>query len=229
MLPLDHVAIWCQDLFRTTFRLSQESGIGNRDGGFLPGLGLGQKVMPLGKDAYLEIESIVDYTRVLDPTEPIRQFMRQTRDGDCFAGWSLRSDSLDVIEVFAKHRGVHLAQGVPGGKVRMDGYTKTSVHAPSTYETWLSGMPNIYYVPDLQHHSSRLPVDAGTGRTQPTGVLALEIGGSENDLATWFGDICSPGNLPIELSYNGGPPGLYALQVGTQDGVHEIRLKPIAH
>src|SRR6218665_2292440 len=93
MIALDHIAIWSDNLYRTTIDLSESTGIGSTDGGYFPGLGLGQKLLSLGGSVYLEIESIVDHRMIADGAPLARELARQTAGGDCFAGFCLRSDS----------------------------------------------------------------------------------------------------------------------------------------
>src|SRR6476660_434553 len=97
MITLDHIAVWSDNLYRTTVELSRETGIGSSDGGYFPGLGLGQKIMSLGNHVYIEVESIVDHRMITDRGPMALELERQTQAGDCFAGLCLRSDSMDEI------------------------------------------------------------------------------------------------------------------------------------
>ncbi|MFI0467215.1 VOC family protein [Saccharopolyspora sp. 5N102] len=229
MISLDHIAVWSDNLYRTTIDLSRATGLGSADGGYFPGLGLGQKLLSLGDYVYIEVESIVDHRMIAERAPMALELERQSANGDCFAGLCLRSDNLDEIAEFARHRGIAPAENIAGGKVRMvpaQG-SAPSVHAPDFWNSWRLGKPNIYYVPDLTNHSSLLPVQPGTGDVRGTGVISIEIGGTEPDLRAWLGDVVKPAELGIEIVYNGGPDGLYAITFDSTDGPRTIRLNPI--
>ncbi|MEV0056359.1 VOC family protein [Saccharopolyspora shandongensis] len=229
MISLDHIAVWSDNLYRTTVDLSRATGLGSADGGYFPGLGLGQKLLSLGDYVYIEVESIVDHRMIAERAPMALELERQSANGDCFAGLCLRSDNLDEIAEFARHRGIAPSENIAGGKVRMvpaQG-SAPSVHAPDFWNSWRLGKPNIYYVPDLANHSSLLPPQPGTGDVRGTGVISIEIGGTEPDLRAWLGDVVKPAELGIEIVYNGGPDGLYAVTFDSTAGPRTIRLNPI--
>jgi hypothetical protein len=229
VITLDHIAVWSDNLYRTTVELSRETGIGSSDGGYFPGLGLGQKIISLGNYVYIEVESIVDHRMITDRAPMALELERQTASGDCFAGLCLRTDSLDEIHEFAKAHGIAPMEGISGGKVAMvPAADKPSIpHAPDFWNSWRLGKPNIYYVPDLGRHSSLAPVQVGTGDHKGGGVTSIELGGSEADLQKWLGDVASTKELGTEITYNGGPDGLYAVTFDSSAGPQTIRLKPI--
>ncbi|MCE0764094.1 VOC family protein [Pseudonocardia kujensis] len=228
MIALDHIAIWSNNLFDTTYRISQGTGIGNCDGGFFPGLGFGQKVISLGGDVYIEVESMADHQQVLDRSRTSIEMERQIAHGDCFAAWCLRSDDIGEMNAFSRHFGKPLTEGIPGGKFRMSGESSAKTrHIPVFWESWFIGMPNIYYVPDLSSHSSRLPPQEGTGKVVAQGVTAIEIGGSEDDLKRWLGDVCDPRQFSFDIGYNNKDHGLYEVFFDTDDGPKSIRLNPV--
>lgn len=228
MIALDHIAIWSDNLYRTTIELSRMTGIGSADGGYFPGLGLGQKIISLGGGVYLEIESIVDHTMIAERKPLALELERQTAAGDCFAGLCLRSDDLDEIARFAAHRGVEVATEIAGGKEVMVPRQKRgkAAHAPDFLGSWLLGKPNIYYVADLDTHSSTLPAQPGTGDVRGLGVTSLELGGDEASLREWLGDI-DPAELGIDIQFNGLADGLYAVGFDSTAGPQAIRLTPI--
>ncbi|MGY6651538.1 VOC family protein [Amycolatopsis sp. TRM77291] len=229
MIRLDHIAVWSDNLYRTTADLSRATGLGSADGGYFPGLGLGQKVLSLGGYVYIEVESIVEHRMITRRSPMALELERQTANGDCFAGLCLRSDDLDEIAAFARHHGIAPTEDIDGGKVRMvpaQG-TAPSVHAPDFRNSWRLGKPNIYHVPDLTAHSSLLPCQPGTGDVRGTGVVSIEIGGTEAGLRSWLGEVAEPTDLGVEITYNGGPDGLYAVAFDSTDGPRTIRLDPI--
>ncbi|SDY63165.1 VOC family protein [Herbiconiux ginsengi] len=228
MIALDHIAIWSGNLYRTTIELSRLTGIGSADGGYFPGLGLGQKIISLGGGVYLEIESIVDHRMILERDPVALELERQTDSGDCFAGLCLRSDELTEIEAFAAHRGVEVSAEIAGGKALMVPGQKRgrAAHAPDFLNSWLKGKPNIYYVEGLENHSSILPPQPGTGDVVGLGVTSIELGGSEASLRSWLGEL-DPAELGLDIRYNGLADGLYAVGFDSTAGPQEIRLPPI--
>lgn len=229
MISIDHIAVWSDNLYRTTADLSRATGLGSADGGYFPALGLGQKLLSLGGHVYLEVESIVDHRMIAERAPMALELERQTANGDCFAGLCLRSDDLDEVAEFARHRGITPTADIAGGKVRMvpaQG-SAPSVHAPDFRNAWLLGKPNLYHVPDLANHSSLLAPQPGTGDVRGTGLTAIELGGTEAELKDWLGDVVAPADLGVDIAYNGGPDGLYAVTFGTTDGPRTLRLNPI--
>jgi hypothetical protein len=231
LISLDHIAVWSDNLYRATAGLSRATGLGSADGGYFPGLGLGQKLLSLGGYVYLEVESIVEHRMIAERAPLALELERQTAGGDCFAGLCLRSDDLDEVAEFARHHGITPSGDIDGGKVRMvpaQG-SAPSVHAPDFRNSWLRGKPNLYHVPDLANHSSLLAPQPGTGDVRGTGVTAIELGGTEEGLKAWLGAVAAPADLGVDIAYNGGPDGLYAVTFDTTDGPRTVRLNPITH
>ena len=228
MIALDHIAIWSENLYRTTIELSRLTGIGSADGGYFPGLGLGQKIISLGGGVYLEIESIVDHRKIVDRDPVAVAVERQTAAGHCFAGLCFRSDDLAEIEAFAAHRGVSVSSEIAGGKALMVPGQKRgkAAHAPDFLNSWLLGKPNIYLVDDLAHHSSVLAVQPGTGDVIGLGVTSLELGGTEESFREWFGDL-DPREPGVDIRFNGLADGLYAVGFDSTAGPQEIRMSPV--
>lgn len=228
MIALDHIAIWSRNLYRTTIDLSRLTGIGSADGGYFPGLGLGQKIISLGGGVYLEIESIVDHSMIAEGHPVAREVERRTAGGDCFAGLCLRSDDLAEIEAFALHRGVEVAAEIAGGKELMVPRQKRgkAAHAPDFLHSWLLGRPNVYLVESLDHHSSVIATQPGTGDVVGLGVTSLELGGTEAGLRAWLGDL-DPDALGVDLVFNGRADGLYAVGFDSTAGPQTIRLAPL--
>ncbi|MBQ3358887.1 MAG: VOC family protein [Microbacterium sp.] len=228
MIALDHIAIWSDNLYKTTIDLSEQTGIGSTDGGYFPDLGLGQKLISLGPGAYIEVESIVDHRMIADGDPLAVEVQRQTFGGACFAGLCLRSDDISEIEAFAAHVGVPVSGEIAGGKRPVDRSIKrkSAVHAPDFRNAWLVGKPNVYLVENLSAHPSTLLPQPGSGDVLGEGITAIEIGGTEAELRAWLGPL-NPDDLGITIHYNGGPDGLYAVSFASSAGPQTIRLNPI--
>jgi hypothetical protein len=231
MIFLDHIAVWSDNLYRTTMELNRETGIGVADGGWFPALGIGQKVISLGGGVYIEVESIVDHAMIARRDPMALMFEKQFAKGDCFSGLCFGTDSLDDLETFAAHRGIAVSPAIKGGKepaVLAQRRTDGVKHAPDFLNSWLIGKPNIYYVPQVTDlHSSRIPPQWGTGDVVATGVLSVEVGGTEQDMRDWFGPAFDLAAFGLDFEYNGGPDGLYAVTYGSPAGPRTLRLNPI--
>ena len=228
MIALDHIALWSRNHYRSTFELSQETGLGNLDGGFFPVHGLGQKIVPLGGHMYIEVEGVIDFDVFTNGSWIADTLERNTIEGDYFMGWCLGSDSLDEIEAFAAHRGVEPQHGIDGGKYRMTGPSDASkvILTPSVRDSWAVGKPNMYLVSGFGERGSGLTPQPGTGDVVAQGVAWIEIGGTRDDLLDWLGPIFDSTEAAIDIRYNGGSSGLHALGVNTSEGEREIRRRP---
>ena len=230
MIHFDHVCMASPNVYESTFRLSQETGLGNYDGGFFPMYGIGHRVIPLAPDIYIEVESVIDQ-RPVRQGQPLAVFMdHQARAGDCFLGWCLRSDTLDELEAFAAHHGTTVDPNTTGktfGRQMMDGSRGFALQAPSATVAWPMGKPNLYFKPGDGPHTASLPVVPGSGSVVGRGLAWIEIGESRSAFQAWLGDVASPSDFPFEIRYNGGTPGLYGLGVLTDQGVVDIRKPPV--
>ncbi|MGW9269043.1 VOC family protein [Microbacterium sp. NPDC055599] len=228
MIALDHIAVWSDNLYKTTIDLSEQTGLGSTDGGYFPSLGLGQKLISLGPGVYIEVESIVDHRMIADGDPLAAELQRQTFGGACFAGLCLRSDDISEIEAFAAHVGTQVFGEIAGGKRPVDRSVKrrSAVHAPDFRNSWLAGKPNVYLVETLTGHPSGLPPQPGSGDVRGEGITAIEVGGTEAELRAWLGPL-NPDDLGISIRYNGGPDGLYAVSFASSAGPQTLRLNPI--
>jgi hypothetical protein len=228
LIKLDHIAVWCNNLYETTIRLSKETGIGHTDGGYFPKLGLGQKVISLGDYVYIEVESIVDHKMIANREDMALEPEKQTANGDCFSGLCFRTDEMVELEAFARHLNAQVATNISGGKVRpVERGVFSVAHVPTFWNSWRLGKPNLYYIPDLEYHPSLMPIQSDTGTVKGTGVTSIEVGGTKADMQSWFGDVLDLDDLEFEVQYNGAADGLYAVTFGTADGEKTIRLNPI--
>jgi hypothetical protein len=196
MIHFDHVCLVAPNVYESTFRLSQETGLGNYDGGFFPLYGIGHRVVPLAPDIYIEVESVID-RRPLSQGQPLAAFMdRQSREGDRFVGWCLRTDSREELEAFAAHHGTSIDEATTGrdaGRQMMDGTRGFALQAPSATTAWPKGKPNLYYKPgEPGRHAGSLPVVPGSGRVVGQGLEWIEIGEDQSAFAAWLGDVATP-------------------------------------
>ena len=230
MIHFDHVCMAAPNVYESTFRLSNETGLGNYDGGFFPLYGIGHRVVPLAPDIYIEVESVIDQ-RAVQSGQPLAVFMdRQTRDGDRFLGWCLRSDTMEELAAFAAHHDTKIDLATTGkhaGRQMMNGTRGFALQAPSATVAWPMGKPNLYFKPGGGVHAASLPVVPGSGDAKGEGLEWIEIGESRSSFQSWLGDVASPSDFPFDIRYNGGAAGLYGMGVRTDRGVVEIRRPPV--
>ena len=100
MLHLDHYDMIAQNMYETTFKISQETGLGNYDGGWFPKMGVGAKMIPFGCDQFLEVAGFVDTEmfKQLGGTYPFAKWLAHRQ---AFFLWSLRTDSMEELEELA--------------------------------------------------------------------------------------------------------------------------------
>ena len=74
----------------------------------------------------------------------------------------------------------------------------------------------------MNEHDSRVPIAEGTGDgREPQGVSWIEVGGTAEELESWFHGMIKAKDYPIR--FNGKAGGLYAIGVATSKGEVEIR------
>ena len=229
MIHFDHICLAARNVYEATFRLSRETGLGNYDGGFFPKYGLGHKVIPLAKDIYIEVESVVDHMELRNNNPVAKLYEEQTLEGDRFLGWCLRADTMDEMERFAAHHGSTVdtrTLGQDTARQMMNGNRGLALQTPSALVAWPKGKCNLYYKPPGITHPADHPVEPGTGTRVGQGLAWIEVGETRQALVDWLGDLVDPDNFPFEVRYNGKAAGLHAVGVKTSDGLIEIRRAP---
>jgi len=212
----------CANVYTTAFDLMKSTKIGYYDGGFAANIVVGQKTMPLGGGAYLEIESIVDPFATADPARRPWWYTRAlSLKSPIFTGVCLRVGTMDELNAIAARHG-----GAARVNVRTppDGPQVTFWEATSgAADPWQSGKPTwCCWENRLYRHPSGQPVVNAPGLAQPSGVAWMEMGGTKTQMQAWLGQ--NPDDLRMKL--NGKPPGLYAIGISTDAGEIEIRRPP---
>jgi hypothetical protein len=141
---LDHMALGVPDFDDGVRRLAEQTGLGNYEGGVMPG-GVRVWIFPLGGDVYLELVIAPGEARGL-----ASWFQRATSDGtDRWMFWCLRADTLDELEQVASRLGSQV-QVLPGRKEH-DGTQHVVTSTPAGERVWRTvqqGLPNWYYRDD---------------------------------------------------------------------------------
>lgn len=220
MIEIDHICVGVKNVYEGAQRLRDETGLGNYEGGWFPDLGLANRIVPLGDDTYIEVESVIDIFKVEERNQAAVWFRDKVAAGDVFIGWCARATTRAEMEAIAKRLDSDILEGRL--RTRPDGSSPVAMRVPETMKCWDAGLPNFFHIPDLSRHPSRLPIGPGPG-VKPYGIAWMELGGSEKVMSDWLGIPAS--SLP--LRFNGKAPGLYALAVKTERGEVVIRLRSI--
>lgn len=151
MFHLDHMALGVPDFDDGVRRLAEHTGLGNYEGGVIPG-GIRVRIFPLGGDVYLELVSAPETAGGL-----ASWFRRATSDGtDRWMFWCLRTDTLDELEQVASRLGSRV-QVLPGRK-EPDDTQRVITSAPAGERAWKTlqqGLPNWYYRHDPAGNPAR--------------------------------------------------------------------------
>jgi hypothetical protein len=220
---LDHVHIGCANIYTTTFELTKATKIGHYDGGFTGNASVGQKTMPLGGTAYLEIESIVDPFATADAmTRPWWYKRAVAMKSAIFSGVCLRVNTMDELREVAKRNG-GAVRAKASIRTPPEGVTAKFWDAPfgtGSADPWETGKPTwCCWEERLYAHPSGQPIVNAPGLVEPGGVAWLEMGGTKAKMQEWLGQ--NPDDLRIK--FNGKSAGLYAIGVSTDAGEVVIR------
>jgi hypothetical protein len=218
MIEIDHICIAVQNVYEGSQRLRDETGLGHYEGGWFPAFGLANRIFPLGKDTYIEVESVIDTFALKRGLDSAKLFHDAAANGDVFLGWCARTNSREELEELSRRSGVEIISD--SLRVRPDGSTRISTRVPASGYCWRRGVPNLFFYNEdnIAQHPDRIAPDFGT--TKPAGIAWMEVGGSRADMAAWIGDSAAS-SMPLD--YNGKKPGLYAVAVKTEQGELVIR------
>jgi hypothetical protein len=220
MIHIDHICIASQNLYESTFRISQETGLGNYDGGFFPGVGAANKIIPLGGDSYIEVESIVNpYALTHLPSQEgvvsrmVDWFYKSVAKGDVFMGWCLRADSLSELRQVADYHKTEIRgldhgeiEGRNDGRQRVSGTMVGSAQASFAGEAWPKEFPGRQRMNGTTVRAAQAPVASDAW---PKGFPNTYV----------FADMSAhPSRIPVEPgSGRVTPKGIEWLEVGGTD------------
>lgn len=220
---LDHIHMGCANVYTTAFDLMKATRLGHYDGGFDGNVTIGQKTMPLGGGAYLEIESLVDPFATADASKRPWWYRRAVAmKSPIFSGIRLRVNTMEELSEIAKRHGgtvrprVNVRTPPEGPEAKF----RDAPYAANMADPWLTGKPTwCCWENRLYMHPSGQPVINASGLVEPMGVAWMEMGGTRAQMQEWLGQ--NPDDL--RMKFNGKPAGLYAIGVRTDAGEVEIR------
>ena len=209
LLAVDHVLLAVEDLERAAAVLNDRYGLSSAEGGRHPQWGTANRIVPVG-DAYLELIAVVDPSRTGDNT--FGRWVSGASPGLLRPlGWAVRAGDIDVV---AGRLDLVIESGsraTPDGRRlhwRLAGVERAAADpALPFFIEWGPGTP----------HPSRLPVAHAAGTVE---LLAVEVRGDPERLATWLGD----SELPVIVRR--GPSAITRITLAA--GGREIVLESIA-
>jgi len=222
MARLSHVCLGVQNLYEAAHRLREETGLNNYDGGWFSA-GMANRIVPVGNDQYIEVESLIDQ-RMAERSKGAPYFQdfvdylhASTEHGDALIGWCIRAQDLDELKQIGRRVGFDLPEEPYNGRVRPDGKVLKAYGAPPSAEMWPQGMPNFLYYPEPDTAPALTPVEHRG--FAPQGIAWLELGGDEQKIRDWLGPEAS--DLP--LRFVDGAPGIRAVGIATDNGEIVVR------
>jgi hypothetical protein len=240
MPRIDHVCIATRNIFEGAERLRDETGLDTYDSGWFPGMGIGQRNVPLGNESYIEFMSVIDREQALEHfyAKWYEAVLADANRDDRFMGWVIAVDSMDDLKAIASEMGMPIAttggEGIPGQTMtgeptwdrrRPSGETNGPNHAvpDDRHHGWPRGLPNFMVWPPESNHPDSVPEARAVrhrGR-QPKGIAWVEVG-DEALTREWLGPIGDQ----LDVRYVDGPAGLYAVGIRTDGEDIVIRREP---
>jgi hypothetical protein len=207
VLRLDHVVYAVRDLDAAAGRLRRDLGLDSVPGGRHPGWGTANVIVPLG-DGYVELISAVDRDEAAASVFG-RQVLEATEDGEGPFAICASTDDLDRI---AARLGIEISEG---SRERPDGsvlrWRSVGLEDPRR-QPWMPFF--ITWDAPAELHPGR--ARAGHG-VRASSLARVEVSGDPEVLGGWLGGEVLP------MTFVGGPAGIRAVVIATQDG--EILLR----
>lgn len=206
MITIDHVILLVDDLDEAADLMLEEHGLASVVGGRHPGVGTGNRIVPLG-DAYLELMAVADEREAA--ASPVgRWALAGERWPPRVAAVCMRTDDLDALA----HR-LEL-EPAPGSRARPDGSVLAWRTVGLEHLVAPGGLPLFFIEWETDHED--LPGRApAPHRVAPTGRLQATLSGDLGVIGERLG-----GNLPLGIVE--GPPGVARVVVETRQ--HQVIL-----
>jgi hypothetical protein len=233
---IDHACIGARNIYDGFERLRDETGFDSYDGGWNPGMGVGQRIVPLGSKTYIEINSVVDRDMALTHFHGrwYEAVLSDAEREDRFMGWVIATDSIDELNAIGERLGLEIAhegKWVDGKETawkrrRPNGKSHRNENVPDDrHHGWPRGLPMFMHWPaeNQGDHPDLIPEALGVAHRGPTprGIAWVEVG-DEKLTRQWLGPVIDD----LDVRFVDGPAGLYALAVSTDAGEVVIRRKP---
>ena len=236
MHRIDHVCIGVRNIYEGSERLRDETGFDWYDGGWNPGMGVGQHIVPLGSRTYIEVNSVIDREMALEHFHGrwYEAVLSDARREDRFMGWVIATESMDELQAIADRIGLEVAsEGKREGEKelawkrrRPNGKSHRNENVPDDrHHAWPRGLPMFMHWPGEAEgdHPDLIPeARAVDHRVRPAGISWVEVG-AEAATQEWLG----PAIEHMDVRFVDKPAGLYAMGIRTETGEVVIGRKPV--
>jgi hypothetical protein len=235
MPRIDHFSLGCRNIYEGCERLRDATGLDNYDSGWMPGMGVAHRTVPLGQHTYIEVESVIDYDAAS------RHFFGQWFESvladagreDRLMGWVIAVDTPEELQEIADRIDLPVADnGAWDGDLEMtwdrlmpDGRKHKASNVPDDrHHGWPRGLPMFMRWEDKEHDHPDTIRDATTvkHRVKPDGISWVEVG-DEVTTRAWLGPLADQ----LDVRYVDGPAGLYGVGIASDSGDIVIRAKPV--
>lgn len=212
-LSLDHVLLAVADLDEAALRLGNHPGLTALPGGRHPGVGTANLIVPLGGD-YLELIAIVDQAEAatMRRSQRVREAVA---GGRTFAGWAVRTNSLEKLRSSLERLGLATNDPFDGGRVRPDGvllrWRTLELADPTPSDPFFIE----WQVPPGSHPAEQ----PAAHRSRASGISRVTVGAG----GPVIGMLAEAG-IPVQVAGIGaGQPGLVSIELATPSGSLTIR------
>jgi Glyoxalase-like domain len=217
LIKVDHVALAVRNLYEGFMDFRRETGLEVIEGGYFPAFGIANKLIPLGRSTFIEIEATIDYRAGMKSLMG-KWFYDVAENGAKWVGLCLRVGDLAELEEVGARLGtavyVDAANVVDGVAYESSYFMANGEKHPPQPRTpdasvWKQGLPT-FFVMDMTNHVGNVEMPH---KHKTDGFAWLEIGGTEKQAQDWIG--VHPDELHIRC--NGKSRlGLYAVAIKTE-------------
>jgi hypothetical protein len=168
---IDHVLVAVPDLAGGARKVEDTYGLLAIEGGRHPGVGTGNRIVPLGT-SYLELIAVVDPAQA--GAGSAARVARAIREGRTFVTWAARTDSLQALRAQLRAAGIATPEPHDGARKRPDGVTlrwRTLALAPRDEASVLPFLIEWDVAPE--QHPAATPVTHPSGAR---GIRRLRLG-----------------------------------------------------
>ncbi len=235
MHRIDHVCIGARNPYEAADRLTAETGLRAYDGGWNPSSGMAQRIVPLGRSSYLEINSIIDHDLAADHfyARWYEAAMADSAGADRFMGWVIAVDTMAELHGIAERIGMDIgAEGkwVDGKEMTWkrrlpSGRSHRNENVPDDrHHRWPFGLPMFMHWPNEEsdHPDTIDEAHAVEHETVPEGIAWVEVG-DEALTTKWLG----PALADMDVRFVDAPAGLYGFGVRAGEDEIVIRRPPV--
>lgn len=212
-MHLDHIsfAVGPEGMDATAARLGETLGATFLDGGIHPRFGTRNRILPLEHDRYFELVEVLEH-----PAAEKMAFgqlvRRQSEAGGGWMGWNVSVPDIAPTEERLGRK------AVPGNRHRPDGFNLEWWQIGTSDKLRDPQLPSVsQWITGPEEHPSRMA-------ETDVDLVALDIAGSPDYVAEWFGMSTLPNLEDVEFRWVAphGAPGILAAEFTCPRGLVRI-------